>query len=213
MIMAVGVRLRRVTPWPYNDRPAGFSLPDFGLSPQQRTELTDGVWAALVRGVDGDDFIETYLEDEQALPLTEEQVREAFESALRARQAQQARWTPQETETNLDRAFGELERVGIIARQDFACCMSCGSAEIHDERDGSRDWRGYVFYHEQDTEHLLEDGSLYLAYGRFSREIDLRELVDKEIMPVLTRHDLRPDWDGDVETRIRVDNAQWYIAV
>src|SRR5690242_5639005 len=99
MIMAEGVRLRGVTPWPYNDRPAGFSLPDFGLSPEQHAPLTDDIWAAIVRGVDdADEFVESYLEDEEDFPLTEEQLRELFELTREARLSQQAGWTAEETE-------------------------------------------------------------------------------------------------------------------
>jgi len=59
---------------------------------------------------------------------------------------------------------------------------------------------------------MVESGSVYLAYGGFA-PIDLVELVGKEILPILTRHDLRPEWDGNVNTRIRVDNAQWFCEV
>jgi hypothetical protein len=211
MIAAASVRLRRVTPWPYNDPPADFSLPDFGLSPDQHETLADDIWAAVVRGEgDADEFAESYLEEEEGFPLSREQVSGAFTLALEARVVQQAQWTDEQTETNLDRAFGELEEAGILARQDFACCMNCGASEIFDERDDSRRWRGYVFYHEQDTDRLLEGGPLLLAYGGFSVDVDLRELVDKEIMPVLSRHGLAPEWGGSVETRIALGNAQWY---
>lgn len=138
---------------------------------------------------------------------------EAFELALAARLAQQAQWTAEQTTTNLDRAFEELEEAGVVARQDFACCMNCGSSEIFDERDDSRDWHGYVFFHQQDTDRLIEGGQLYLAYGRFSSQIDLHELVDKQILPVLTSHDLSPEWDGDLDTRILLSNAQWYCPI
>jgi hypothetical protein len=90
--MSRGVRLRRVTPWPYNDPPAGFSLPDFGLSPQDHGELTDRIWLILVHGYDdAEGFIESYLDED--CQLTEEQVATAFDLSLAARRAQQAQWT------------------------------------------------------------------------------------------------------------------------
>ncbi|HZM75334.1 MAG TPA: hypothetical protein VFC19_06385 [Candidatus Limnocylindrales bacterium] len=199
-----------MTPWPYNDRPADFSLPDFGLSPEDHQSLTDDIWQSLLKGYDDpDDFIESYLDED--FPLSEEEVRTAFDLMLQVRLVQQAQWTAEETTTNLDRAFEELEEAGIVARQNFACCMNCGSSEIFDERDDSREWRGYVFFHEQDTDRLIENGSVYLAYGAFS-QTDLPQMVETDILPALIRHGLRPDWDGDVNTRIRVDNAQWYAA-
>jgi hypothetical protein len=223
MIMSGGVRLRRVTPWPYNDRPSDFSLPDFGLSPKDQQRLADDAWRCLVKGEDDpDDFVEMLLEHE--FPLGELQIRTAFDLALEARLAQQAQWTDEETTTNLDRAFEELYETGVFAAQNFSCCMSCGSSEIYEEaeeEDDSREWRGYVFFHEQDTDHLLDSGLLYLAYGTFADEgddgepvdddDDLRRLVETDILPVLSRHGLRPEWDGDLDTRILINNAQWYM--
>lgn len=155
--------------------------------------------------------IDTYYLDDDS-PLTEEQVREAFELALAARLAQQAQWTAEQTTTNLDRAFEELEEAGVVARQDFACCMNCGSSEIFDERDDSRLARLRLL---PPAGHGSFDrgGQLYLAYGRFSSQIDLHELVDKQILPVLTSHGLSPEWDGDLDTRILLSNAQWYCPI
>ena len=197
-----------MTQWPYNDLPADFSLPDFGLSPKDHQSLIDDIWLSLVKGYDDpDDFMEEFLDED--LALSEERVRTAFDLAFQARLAQQAQWTAEETTTNLDRAFEELNGAGVIARQNFSCCMNCGSSEIHDERDDSREWRGYVFFHEQDTDRLLESGSVYLAYGAFE-PVDLHQLVETDILPVLARHGLQPGWDGDLDTRILVGNAQWY---
>jgi len=213
---ALGVSLRRVTSWPYNDRPAGFSLPDYGLSPEEREALTDRIWLSLVKGDDDIDyFVECYLEDldDEETPLTEKQVSQAFKLALETRRSQQAKWTSEETVTNLDRAFDDLEEAGILARQNFTCCGTCGAAEIGGERDESREWRAYVFFHMQDTDRLIQTGSLYLAYGIFPPQDadDLPGFVTAEILPRLARHGLRAEWDGDPRTRIHVHNARWYI--
>jgi hypothetical protein len=51
-------------------------------------------------------------------PIAERLTREAVEAHLAA----QAQW-PAITDCDLvDRAFDELERAGVVARQDFTCC-------------------------------------------------------------------------------------------
>ncbi len=42
----------------------------------------------------------------------------------------------------LDAAFAALEDAGIVARQNFTCCGTCGSAEIWDEIGEARDRAG-----------------------------------------------------------------------
>ncbi|MFF5075260.1 DUF6891 domain-containing protein [Micromonospora olivasterospora] len=61
----------------------------------------------------------------------------------------------------------DLQELGVLARENFTCCGTCAAApesprlrdrwsgpvsEIHDERDDSRHWHGYLWYHQQDTE-------------------------------------------------------------
>ena len=69
----------------------------------------------------------------------------------------------------LDRAFEDLEQRGIVARQNFSCCGTCGAGEIWDEMqtqiENGRARRGYTFYHVQDTESAADGYGLYLSYG------------------------------------------------
>ena len=62
-----------------------------------------------------------------------------------------------------------LEAAGIVARQNFTCCKTCGFYEINGEMEAARAQgrvvRGYVFFHMQDTERAAKGGDLALAYG------------------------------------------------
>jgi hypothetical protein len=217
-----------VTPWPYNEKPAGFTLPDFGLTAEQNQELTETIWAALVTGEDdAEDFADAEGDD---WPLTPEQLTEAFAFAHAARVSQQEQWTPAQTQTNLDLAFDDLNNAGILARQNFTCCGNCGSAEIGDEQDDSRHWNGYVFFHQQDTQTLVDSGSVYLSYGVFQPEnfdeaaydllpkkeqeeiylAGVLDLVNSQVIPRLTARGLTVEWNGKHSTRILVKGAQWY---
>src|SRR5262245_10557450 len=67
-------------------------------------------------------------------PHARRMVREILEEPLR----EQASW-PQPTDCDrLDSAFAALELVGIVCRQHFSCCGTCGSVEIWDEMEAAR---------------------------------------------------------------------------
>jgi hypothetical protein len=111
----------------------------------------------------------------------------------------------------LEAAFAELAGEGVTARMDFACCQSCGHAEIGDER-AEGDW-GYTFFHEQDTERLADaDAELYLAFGVYGGDAD-DQPVAQRVVAALERQGLPVSWDGTPEQRIRIAPLDWRKAL
>jgi len=223
--------ISRVSEWVYNDRPDGVRfLPDRFAEPA-RTEIEDEIWAWVVRGEDdAAAFVDYFDVDEARHGATDEELAAAYERALDARRTQQRGWGA--VQSNLTLAFAELNQLGVLARENFACCGSCAAAEIHDERDESRHWRGYLWYHEQDTESLVSSstGSVYLGYGAYPPEdfdkaaydalseeeqqaryqTDVERLLDELVFPVLRKHGMRVEWNRSQATRIRLTGARWY---
>ncbi|GGO20507.1 hypothetical protein GCM10011576_37900 [Micromonospora parathelypteridis] len=220
-----------VNGWTYNDRPEGIRfLTDRILEPG-RSVIEDELWAWVVRGEDdADEFVDFFDDDEERCGATDEELLAAYEKALAVRREQQREWG--EVRGNLTRAFADLNGLGVLARENFSCCGTCASAEIHDERDDSRHWRGYLWYHQQDTESLLasEDGEVYLGYGVYppadfdevayaglseaeqqaNYQADLERLLDEVAFPVLRKHGMRVEWNRKQSRRVRVTGAQWY---
>jgi hypothetical protein len=128
-------------------------------------------------------------------PLAERLTAAALAEHLEAQQ----RWPIPTDCDRLDRAFGTLEKVGIVARQNFTCCQSCGAAEISDEGDGD----GYTFYHSQDTESASDGGHLFLSYGSLRETVDPVE-IGQRVAAALRREGLAVEWDGQLEQRILV---------
>lgn len=91
------------------------------------------------------------------------------------------------TKQELNVAFAELRKKGWFARQNFACCQSCGWSGVPEDRTEKA-----VFYHRQDMERMKETGELFLAHSGPAREI-----VD-----VLEKHGFEVEWDGSENTRI-----------
>ncbi|MDI6099486.1 hypothetical protein QLQ12_12860 [Actinoplanes sp. NEAU-A12] len=220
-----------MTAWPYNDRPDGVRfLPD-RVDEEARAEIEDEIWTWIVRGeVDAGEFVD-YLDDgEENHGLTGEEITSAYEKALDVRRSQQRAWG--DVRGNLTLAFAELNRIGVLARENFTCCGTCAGAEIHGERDGSRHWHGYVWYHQQDTESLISSpgGAVYLGYGAYRPDdldqaaydalsedekeawyqAEVERLLDERVFPVLRGHGMEVQWNRSLATRVLVTGARWY---
>lgn len=126
--------------------------------------------------------------------------------ALSAHLAAQAAW-PETTDCDrLDAAFAELDESGIVARQNFSCCATCGSDEIklemsQNEKAG-RPTRGFTFFHMQDTEQAIAGESLYLSYGCTTKDQTASVAIGHEVVAALDRHGLAPAWNGKFAHRI-----------
>lgn len=128
--------------------------------------------------------------------------RESIEKHL----SEQKSWPDVTDCDRLDNAFNELEESGIISRQNFSCCGTCGSYDIgepiKEAMDAGRDVRGYTFYHQQDTEAAVEGHGLCFAYGAIEDGEDAALKIAHEITRVLKKHELHPEWDGSWNKRI-----------
>lgn len=128
------------------------------------------------------------------------------ERALSAHVSDQATWPDTTDCDRLDAAFTELDHMGIVARQHFSCCGTCGAHDIHDEinqaEKAGRATRGYTFFHVQDTEHAIGGESLYLSYGAVDRDRTAAVAIGHEVVAILGRHGLSPTWNGKHAHRI-----------
>jgi hypothetical protein len=119
---------------------------------------------------------------------------------------------PEVCDCGLDRAFEELEHTGIVCRQNFSCCASCGAAEIRREmeaaRSSGREVIGYVFYDEQGTESAVEGYGLCLSYGSVLEGEASALHIAYQIVDALRRHGLKSEWNGSWDKRI-VINLDW----
>jgi len=132
----------------------------------------------------------------------------AFAEQLDAQQ----KWPAVTDCDRLDQAFADLDRSGIVARQNFTCCQNCGHAEIGEEIDTAEqagtDVIGYAFFHLQNTGAAVETGNLYLYYGAMADGEDAAVRIGRAIVEALEQRGLRVDWNGERSTAIRV-KLQW----
>ncbi|MGA9364911.1 MAG: hypothetical protein WBW16_11165 [Bacteroidota bacterium] len=171
-------------------------------------EIYELVFAALVPSEDiVAEVIEMYSDDYDANVILPYVV--TITEKLLAEHAKQQKAWPAITDCDrLDAAFEELERNGIVCRQDFADCLSCGYNQIWDEikkvEEGGRQVRGFTFYHMQDTAHAIQDGDIYLGYGS-KIDDDATDLdIASEVASTIRRHGLKVVWNNSIRQRIGV---------
>jgi hypothetical protein len=131
---------------------------------------------------------------------------------LQQHRVAQANWVTPTDCDKLDTAFANLEKQGIVARQNFACCQTCGHAEIGDEiTNASKKLKikGYTFYHMQDTEGAAETGVLYLAYGSISGKNEDTLAIGHAIVEAVRGVGLKVDWNGSLDKRICITGLDW----
>jgi hypothetical protein len=142
--------------------------------------------------------------EEEATRLTDSLLEKHFE--------EQKTWLDETDCDRLDEAFAELDRHGIVARQNFTCCQTCGHTEINSEIAKTQNYRpvrGYVFFHWQDTETAVRNAYLYLAYGSISGKEGESALIAQEVVAALRRAGLEADWNDSVRTRICIKDIEW----
>ncbi len=158
-----------------------------------------------------DDILQSAI-DSFAGELPEALIRERgaalLEQAFATHLAEEVNWPAMTDCDRLDVAFAALDSAGIIARQNFSCCGTCGSAEIQDEieaitRAGTRVY-GYAFYHAQDTESAIDGYGLYLNYGAVIEGEEPAVAAGHAIVAALRHHGLKTVWDGSWGKRIGV---------
>lgn len=149
---------------------------------------------------------ENAFEGELDVDLLRKEAVITVDHALAAHIADQVNWPAVTDCDRLDAAFADLEAEGIVARQNFSCCGSCGAAEIWDEADALEETGkpvdGYAFYHMQDTESAADGYGLYLNYGAAEDGEEAAVAIGHRIVRQLENHGLKTDWDGSIRKRI-----------
>ena len=146
-------------------------------------------------------------------------VESAVQRVLAALIREQSTWQRPTDAERLDRAFRDLEEMGILARHCYAPTRSWAAGDLNEEAALARSRgvpvRGRVFYTSQDAEGLL-DGQLHLAWGiytepgrTFAEDMDAADELAESVTSVLTRVGLNPIWDGSGSSTIVITDLHW----
>jgi|GEM_PF-2065301 len=144
-----------------------------------------------------------------------------FDQATREQLVEEASWPEHNRTREFLDAFATLSDTGVLALANFACCGTCAHAEGLDLAI-EKGARGYVYFHEQDTERAAEGGGLFLGFGSTFEVPEEASDADRaayntecaaiaqEAVDLLDRAGFAPEWEGTVQRRIFVD-VPWNV--
>ena len=108
----------------------------------------------------------------------------------------------------LNVAFAKIRKAGILARQSFWCCQTCGSSAMDQRIDElavkSKAPFGCCFYHRQDAAYKKEGEPFYLTYYTSNEDICTTEQIGRKIVHILNENGIETDWDGTSVQRIKI---------
>jgi hypothetical protein len=181
---------------------------------EEREQISELAYHLVRAGfLDRNDAISEIIEIVDAPDWLTDFTAEAVDAALAAHHHDEMRWGLTDND-RLARAGMALEANGIVFRENFTCCQTCGFGEIADEIDETMvlgsNVRGFSFFHWQDTEGAVNGHGLCLSYGAagdFSNSsYEAAALaVAHEITEALAREGLNASWSGDLARRISFD--------
>lgn len=209
--------------------PTDFQFPVPHLPKPVQQDITNILWEQLLVGnleiTDYFDIIDDVIEDAE---ISEEDALLIIKSLFETRKAQLLQWKAAGVlpPDRVTAAFAELQAQRILALSNFTCCGTCGAGEAYERMEAEKDlWEGYIFFHTQDTEALIEDGETYLSYGVnwFSQSEDpaynslpeaeqeklyvqaCQKMADEILEPTFQKHGITFTWDGDYSTRMHIE--------
>ncbi|MET9929788.1 MULTISPECIES: hypothetical protein [unclassified Streptomyces] len=197
--------------WSPLDMGPAREVPPLDLGEDERETLEARVREVLAGGyasrAELAEVAEEYLVTEDRRPVSREQARALADRLWLERVAEQAAWRGETDPERLTRAFTALEESGITARENFACCRTCGEAEIGDA--GAPDARGFVYFHTQCTDSAATGHGLMLLYGGFDGSSGTTAAVGREVVAALAAVGLPTEWDGDPGRAVTVTPLDW----
>ncbi|MEV1022751.1 hypothetical protein [Streptomyces sp. NPDC050264] len=197
--------------WSLLDMGPAREVPPLDLDTGEREEWEEHVRELLTGGyatrAELTEAAEDGLVTEDRRPVSRIQAEALADRMWLERVAEQGRWEGETDPERLARAFAALEESGITARENFACCRSCGDTEIGAEAAPTA--RGYVYFHSQCTGSATAGHGLMLLYGGFDGSEETTGAVGREVVAALDAVGLPTVWDGDPGRAVHVTPLDW----
>lgn len=109
--------------------------------------------------------------------------------------------------TLLNEAFAKLRKAGMIARQNYLCCQSCGCAGVDRDfnnlsAEKQKSKLGYCFYHRQGNARRKQSHNFHLTFGVFKEGLGDPTAIGQKIVEVLADCGIPVRWNGNSDTTI-----------
>jgi hypothetical protein len=136
-----------------------------------------------------------------------------IEVELAKKRSAEATWPSRTNFDRLDDVFKILRSAGILAMHNAGNRQSDAEGDARDEWDNlggpESGLKGFVFYHNQDVERVVESGDLYIGFSTFpGSTIAALELAQKTALE-LQKAGFTVTVPSNVDTRILVTGVDW----
>ncbi|MEQ1653580.1 MAG: hypothetical protein ABL897_13920 [Hyphomicrobium sp.] len=187
------------------------------ITDDEKTELSDLVHVRVTGGFDEKaDIRESaldYLHPRQWSAADRAWVDGEIDRQWSAKLHEQESWPPVTDFDRLDRVFTELRTQGLIALHCAGNTQSDGrddTRQFWDEAGGPQSGiDGAIFYHGQDVEHVVQDGSLYLAFGSFPNATRSAIDIAAQVVDALKSAGFDVKMPADESQRILITGLKW----
>jgi hypothetical protein len=147
-------------------------------------------------------FLDIGVEDDDQEEFSEDELTALFDSRWNSRLVEQESWG-ETTGDRLQTVFNELNENNIKAEMNFECCNNCGSTALWNVVK-ENNLKGYVFFHEQSTERMLDYNELMLYYGSSTGELEDDLKIGQILAQKLKTHGFDIEWDNNANQAIKV---------
>lgn len=113
-------------------------------------------------------------------------------------------------QTALSKCFADLRKKYIFAKQNYSCCMGCGTCELQQEHDALPENKrpiGYVFFHGQDNESRVDGRDFHLRFGAFDGDEPNEHVgvvIGNLVCRSLKKFGIEYEWNGSKFEAIKI---------
>jgi hypothetical protein len=166
-------------------------------------ETRDGVYEAA----------ETHLDEPELTDADKAWIKAEIEREWADKKKAEETWPEKTDFDRLDAVFQALDKSGILALHNAGNTQSDSRSDAaqawHERGEEKSGLRGFIFYHSQDVEHVLQDGQLHIGFGVFkSGDVKLIEIA-RVASEALTKAGFRVTMPSNEDERILVTGIDW----
>ncbi len=104
---------------------------------------------------------------------------------------------------NLSNIFQKFKDKGLFAKINYGCCGKHAVLDAISIIQDNSNLIGFVFFDQQETVQLMEDGKLYLSYGALNKAECLK--IGDLVYSILKNTGYNPKWNNEYKTRILIN--------
>ncbi len=156
---------------------------------------------------------ETFLGEPELTDADKAWIKTEIERQWAEKKKAEATWLEKTDFDRLDAVFQALDKSGILALHNAGNTQSDARGDAgqawHDRGGLKSGLRGFIFYHGQDLERVIDDGQLYIGYGVVEGSKEQAVEIAREASTALSKAGFAVAVPPNADERILVTGIDW----